>query len=155
MGWRSVAVPLLCLVTAGCTVSSVDLRDALDLNQASFRDKLASQQELIDEFAACTARPYDERLALPAPKAIEDAGQPSGGPMPPIHTLIERVKVGRPSHAASLQALEDMLADWNGTTYRRLNLHKLRKVVDVIRQWHLHVDFDEDALVDDASRFAQ
>ena len=51
MGWRSVAVPLLCLVTAGCTVSSVDLRDALDLNQASFRDKLASQQELIDEFS--------------------------------------------------------------------------------------------------------
>ena len=69
MGWRPVALPLLGLLTAGCAVSAVDLRDGLDLNQASFRDKLAAQQGLVDEFAACTAR-YDERVAIPATQPI-------------------------------------------------------------------------------------
>jgi hypothetical protein len=36
-----------------------------------------------------------------------------------------------------------------------MDLHKLRKVVDVIKQWHIHFDFDEDALAEDESRFAQ
>lgn len=155
MGWRLVAIPLLGLITAGCAVSSVDLRDALDLNQASFRDKLAAQQGLIDEFAACAARPYDERAAQPVAQPMQDAGQPSDGPMPAIHTLIAHLKLGRPSRAESLEILEDLLADWNATTYRRLDLYKLRKVVGVVKQWHLHVDFDEDALAEDVSRFAQ
>ena len=155
MGWRSVALPLLGLLTSGCAVSAVDLRDGLDLNQASFPDKLAAQQGLIDEFAACTARPYDERAAVPAKDSISDAGQTSDGPLQAIHALIARVKEGRPSHAESLQILEETLADWNSTTYRRLDLQKLRQVVTVIRQWHGHVDFDEDALADDGSRFAQ
>src|SRR6185312_7462838 len=96
MGWHSVVLPLVVLLAAGCAVSTAELRDSLDLNQASFQDKLAGRQVLIDEFA-----------------------------------------------------------DWTGTSYRRLDLHKLRKVVDVIRQWHGHVDFDEDALAEDGSRFAQ
>jgi hypothetical protein len=155
MGWRPVALPLLGLFTAACAVSSVDLRDGLELNQASFRDKLAAQQELIDEFAACTARPYDERMAVTAYQRMPDAERTSDGSPQAIHTLIVRVKEGRPSQAESLQILEDMLADWKGTTYRRLDLHKLRQVVGVIRQWHVHVDFDEDTLADDGSRFAQ
>jgi len=60
MGWRPVALPLVGLLAAGCAVSAVDLRDSLNLNQASFQDKLAAQQVLIDEFSACTACPYDE-----------------------------------------------------------------------------------------------
>ena len=38
---------------------------------------------------------------------------------------------------------------------RRLDLGKLRRVLDIIRQWHAHVDFDEDALAQNTSRFAQ
>jgi hypothetical protein len=155
MGWRPVALPLLGLLTAGCGVSAVDLRDGLDLNQGSFRDKLAAQQELFDEFAACTSRPYDERAPVTAGQSMPDSGQPSDGPLQAIHTLIARVKEGHPSHAESLQILEETLTDWKGTSYGRLDLHKLRKVVNVIRQWHMHVDFDEDVLADDESRFAQ
>src|SRR6478609_11259069 len=155
MGWRPVALPLVGLLAAGCAVSAVDLRDSLDLNQASFQDKLAAQQVLIDEFSACTARPYDERRAIPANQSTPHAGDKPDGPLQAIHTLIARVKEGRPSHAESLQILEETLADWKGTSYRRLDLHKLRKVVEVIKQWHVHVDFDEDALAEDGSRFAQ
>ena len=147
MGWRPVVLPLLGLglLAAGCAVSAVDLRDSLDLNQASFLDKLA-EQVLIDEFSACMARPYDERTTIPANQSTPDTGGKPDGPLQAIHTLIARVKEGHPSHAESLQILEETLADWKGTSYRRLDLHKLRKVVEVIKQWHVHVDFDEDAL---------
>ena len=155
MGWRPVSLPILVLLAAGCAVSAVDLRDSLDLNQASFRDKLSARQDLLDEFAVCTARPYDERAAVPAIESIPVAEAKPDDPLQAIHALIARVKEGRPSHAESLQVLEDMLTDWKGTSYRRLDLHKLRKVVDVIKQWHVHVDFDEDALADDGTRFAQ
>jgi hypothetical protein len=155
MGWHSVVLPLVVLLAAGCAVSTAELRDSLDLNQASFQDKLAGRQVLIDEFAACTARAYDEQATIPANQSTPDAGGKTDGPLQAIHTLIARVKEGHPSHAESLQILEETLADWKGTSYRRLDLHKLRKVVDVIRQWHGHVDFDEDALAEDGSRFAQ
>jgi hypothetical protein len=155
MGWRPVALYLLGLLASGCAASAVDLRDGLDLNQASFRDKLAAQQGLIDEFATCTARPYDERVAIPVIQPIAEADGNPDGPMQAVHTLIARVKEGHPSHAESLQMVEETLVDWKATTYSRLDLHKLRKVVEVIKQWHVHVDFDEDALADDGSRFAQ
>ena len=92
MGWRPVALPLVGLLAAGCAVSAVDLRDSLDLNQASFQDKLAAQQVLLDEFSACTARPYDERTAIPANQFTPDAGVKPDGPLQAIHTLIARVK---------------------------------------------------------------
>jgi hypothetical protein len=155
MGWRSLALSFIVLLAAGCAVSVVDLRDALDLNQSSFHDKLAAKQGLGDEFLTCTTRAYAERAALSAEKAIPDADGRPEGPVRAIHTLIIRVKEGRPSHAESPQIFEETLADWKRTSYRRLDLRKLRKVVDVIKQWHVHFDFDEDALTDDGSRFAQ
>ena len=155
MGWRPVTLPLIGLLAAGCAVSAVDLRDALDLNQASFRDKLAAKEELADEFAACTARPYDERAAIPDDPSLQETDAKPDGPIRAIHALITRVKEGRPSHAESLQIFEDLLSDWKGTSYGRLDLRKLRKVVEVIKQWHVHFDFDEDALAEDGSRFAQ
>ena len=155
MGWRPVALLLVSLLAHGCAASAVDVRDSLDLNQASLRDKLAGTQELADEFADCTSRPFDERAALPAGTSNADAEGTRDGPLQAIHTLIARVKEGRPSHAESLRVLEEMLADWKDTSYQRVDLHKLRKLVDVIKQWHVHVDFDEEALATDGSRFAQ
>jgi len=155
MGWRPVTLPLLGLLAAGCAVSTVDLHDALDLNQASFQDKLADKPGLADEFLSCTARAYDERTTLPAGQPAAEADGRPDGPVPAIHRLIARVKEGRPTHAESLHILEDTLADWRATSYRRLDLHKLRQVLDVIKQWHVHIDFDEEALADDGSRFAQ
>jgi hypothetical protein len=155
MGWRTVGLFLIGLLASGCSVSVVDLRDGLDINQATFHDKLAANQGLADEFLACTTRAYDERGAPSADRSVLDGNDGSPGPVRAIHALITRVKKGRPADAGSLQVLEDTLADWARTSYQRLDLHKLRKVVDVIKQWHIHFDFDEDTLAEDGTRFAQ
>src|SRR5262245_35504419 len=153
--WCSVALLFLSFLTTSCGVSVVTLRDNLDLNQASFHDKLAAKQGLADEFVTCTRQAYDERAgASPGTSASNDA-QRVEGHVNAIHALIKRAKEGHASHAESLQVIEDTLADWQGTSYRRLDLGKLRKVVDVIKQWHIHLDFDEDALAEDASQLAQ
>jgi hypothetical protein len=153
MGWRTVGFSLISLLASGCSVSVVDLHDNLNLNQATFRDKLAAKPGLADDFLACTTRAYDERGAFSAGPPDEDERSPT--PMRAIHALITRVKKERPADSDSLLVLEDTLADWAHTSYRRLDLHKLRKVVDVIKQWHIHLDFDEDALAEDETRFAQ
>ena len=155
MRWCSVALLFLGFLTTSCGVSVVTLRDNLDLNQASFHDKLAAKQGLADEFLTCTRQAYDERAgASPGTPASNDQNRLEGH-VNAIHALITRAKEGRPSHAESLQVIEDTLADWQSTSYRRLDLGKLRKIVDVIKQWHIHLDFDEDALAEDASRLAQ
>ena len=154
MGWRPIACILLGLLSAGCALS-VDLRGSLDLNKASFHNKLAATQGLADEFLACTAKAYDERTSVPAEADVPNTDGRHEGPVHAIHTMISRIRDGRPSHAESLQILEETLADWKRTSYQRLDLHKLRKIVDVIKQWHGHFDFDEDALAEDGSRFSQ
>ena len=42
MRWSSIALLFLGLLSTSCGVSVVNLRDNLDLNQASFHDKLAA-----------------------------------------------------------------------------------------------------------------
>ena len=153
MGWRPLAVSVIGFLAAGCAVSAVDLRDDLDLNQATFQEKLAAQHGLADAFLACTAQAYDERAALPADRPVAQANGHADAL--PIHSLIARIKEGRPAHAASLQVVEELLADWTSSGSRRLDLRKLRAIVDVIKQWQVHLDFDEDALEEDGSRFAQ
>jgi hypothetical protein len=155
MGWRATTVSLIILLASGCAGSVVDLRNTLDLNKATFHDKLAASQGLADEFLTCTARAYDERGAPGTERSQAEPDARGDGPMRAIHALITRVKEGRPAHAASLQVLEETLADLTASGYGRLDLRKLRTVVDVIRQWHVHFDFDEDALAEDGSRFAQ
>jgi hypothetical protein len=153
MGWRTVGFSLIGLLASGCSLSVVDLHDTLNVNQSTFHDKLAAKPGLPDQFLACTTRPYDERGASSVESPDKDDRSP--GPMRAIHALVSRVKKGRPADSDSLLVLEDTLAEWAGTSYRRLDLHKLRKVVDVITQWHVHLDFDEDALAEDGTRFAQ
>ena len=155
MGWRPLAVYVIAFLPAGCAVSAVDLRDNLDLNQATFQEKLAAHQGLGEAFLACTAQAYDERAALSGDRRVAEPNGRADGTLRPIHSLIARVKEGHPAHATSLQVLEDMLANWTGSGFRRLDLRELRAIVDVIKQWQVHLDFDEDALVEDGSRFAQ
>jgi hypothetical protein len=150
-----VALFYLSLLTAGCGASVLDLRDNLDLNQASFHDKLATKQALAEEFVACTRQAYDERTGTsPGAFSSDDQYRPADH-LSAIHALITRVKETRPSHADSLQIFEDALTDWESASHRRLDLTKLRKIIDVIRRWQVHLDFDEDALAGDVSRFGQ
>jgi hypothetical protein len=152
---RSIALSFIGLLTAGCGLSVLDLRDDLDFNQASFHDKLAAKQGLVKTFLACTKHAYDEGAGISSEQSSSEEEQRPDGHLSPIHALITRVKATRPLHADSLEILENALADWRSTSHRRLDLNKLRKVVDVIKQWYVHLDFDEDALAEDASRFAQ
>jgi hypothetical protein len=48
-----------------------------------------------------------------------------------------------------------MVSDFADPSRRRLDLDKLRLVIDGIRHWHAHLDLDEDTLSKDASRLAQ
>lgn len=152
---RAVALSFIGLLTAGCGLSVLDLRDNLDFNQASFHDKLAAKQGLVKTFLACTKHAYDEGAGISSEQSSSEEEQRPDGHLSAIRALITRVKATRPLHADSLEILEDALADWRSTSHRRLDLNKLRKVVDVIKQWYVHLDFDEDALAEDTSRFAQ
>lgn len=152
---RSVVLCFTALLTAGCGLSVIDLRGNLDFNQASFHDKLAAKEGLAKIFLACTKHDYDERAEVSSEQSSSEEEQRPDGHLSAIRALITRVKATHPLHADSLEILEDTLADWRSTSHRRLDLNKLRKVVDVIKQWHGHLDFDEDALAEDGSRFAQ
>src|SRR5689334_6111825 len=121
MGWHPAAVTVIALCAAGCAVSAVDLRDNLDLNQAAFHEKLATQHGLGEAFLSCTATAYDERVAPSADGSVAQATGHPEGPLRPIHSLIDRIKEGRPAHAASLQVLEETLADLTGSGSRRLD----------------------------------
>jgi hypothetical protein len=153
--WRSVALSFIDLLTAGCGLSVIDLRDNLDFNRASFHDKLAAKEGLAKTFLACTKHAYDERAEVSSEQSSSEEEQQPDGHLSAIRALITRVKTTRPLHADSLEIIEDALADWHSASHRGLDLNKLRKVVNVIKQWYVHLDFDEDALAEDASRFAQ
>lgn len=153
------------LLTAGCGVSLLDLRDQLDLHRVSFHDKLMAKDALTKEFLACTRQAHDEpktdpgvaepRGAPPLGTLSADEGRWSDLVFRPIRTLVEQLKAHRPTQADSLLALQELFADDAFLRDRRLDLRKLRRVIDIVRQWHAHVDFDEDALAQDPSRFAR
>ncbi|HXH85194.1 MAG TPA: hypothetical protein VNI35_00120, partial [Nitrospira sp.] len=156
---------ITCLFTAGCGIQTLSLHEPVDLFRASFREKLGAQSAFAKDFLACTMQAYDERTAL-APET-ERAGssssvassaddvKPDSSAVSPIRALIERVKAKRQIQADSLLVLEDLVQDWKDESHQRLDLNKLNKVVDMIQQWQDHLDFDEDDLAQDSSRFAQ
>ncbi len=156
LGLRSIsaAFAVAFFITAGCGLPALDLRDQLDLHRGSFHDKLIAKEALAKAFLACARQAHDEPKTAPDTLSMDER-QSSGFVYRPIRTLIERVQAHRPNEADSLLALQELFADGEFLRHRRLDLGKLRRVVDVIRQWHVHVDFDEDALAQNTSRFAQ
>lgn len=162
---RSVLViTFFAVATTGCGLPSLQLRTNFDLHKASFHDKLAADRTLAKEFLACTTQAYDERsntqnMNRPTSEAPQTSPLNLTGHehdhLAPIQAVIERVKERRREHADSLGALEDLVRDWKHDAHGTLDLNKLHKLVDVIKQWHIHLDFDEDALAGDSSRFSQ
>lgn len=161
----SPILTITCLFATGCGIPTLNLHEPLDLYRASFREKLGAKPAVVKDFLACTRQAYDERRGL-APgtdaaglsfftTASADDKKPGSGDASPIRALIERVRSKRQPQADSLLVLEDLVQDWTGESRRRLDLNKLKKVVDVIQQWHGHLDFDEDDLAEDSSRFAR
>jgi hypothetical protein len=154
------AVSLLAL--AGCSTSQLDLRDELDLHRSSFREKVAAQETLAQRFLACTRQSHGSHVdpgaqSEPAahPTSLPRSEGPEGSITSPVGALIQRIRERRPQQTDSLLALQQLVFDLEETPQRHLDLGGLRKVVNMIGQWHGHVDFDEDDLAKDSSRFAR
>ena len=119
---RTLSVLCACVLTAGCGLPVVDLRDDADLHRASFQDKLAARGTLTKEFLACTKRPYDERKpisrsidspgSLSPERPLTDEGKSSDGYLSLIHALIQDVRDVRQPHGESLLVLEDLIGEW-------------------------------------------
>jgi hypothetical protein len=150
------------LALAGCSASKLNLRDEFDLYRSSFREKVASQEAVAQRFLACTGHSHGGHVdpgaqSKPAAHAtpLTTPEGPEGSITSPVGALIKRIRERRPQQTDSLLTLQQVVVDLEQTPQRHLDLDGLRKVVNMIGQWHGHVDFDEDELAEDSSRFAR
>ena len=162
---HTLSVLCACVLTAGCGLPVLDLRDAADLHRASFRDKLAAGGSPMQEFLACTGRPQGEWG--PMPRSIDSPGGLSSesplkgdrsrndGYLAPVHALIQQVQDLRQPHGESLLVLEDLVGEWMSEPRQRLDLGRLKNAIDVMRRWHARFSLDEETLSRDSSRFAR
>jgi hypothetical protein len=149
------------LVQAGCSSSVLQLRDQPNLHHGEFRQKLADNKELATKFLACTRQAHDEPLnerrdagASPEPLSLQTPeGQATS--VNPLASVIDTIRLRHPDKRASLSILADVLNDVVNDGTARVDLDKLRQVIEVARQWHGYLGLDEDRLEQDASRFAQ
>lgn len=156
-----VALLTLPLLTA-CTSSLIDLREDLDIHRSSFEEKLAGDAVKIGRFRSCTQQAHDgSSLPLsmatdPSPTHTTVSPGPIGGRLrAPVQALVERIHDRAGHDAASLRVLADLAEEFAEPAHRRVDLNKLRLVTDAIRHFHTHLDFDEEALAQDASLFAR
>ena len=162
---RTLSAMCVYILTAGCGLPVLDLRDDADLHRASFHDKLTARGTFTQEFVACTRRPYDERgpttRSIDSPGGFSSEGpltdeqRSNDGYLVPIHALIDRLRESRQAQADSLSVLEDLVGEWISEPRQRLDLGKVKNVVDVIQRWYVHFNFDEDELSRDSSHFAR
>ena len=147
------------LETSGCSLPSVDLHETVDVYKLSIREKLAAEGQIADRFLACAKTPYDERgtdtEGTVTPTSNKAVSHGNGDLLSPVRALVTNIKKNHRSQGESLAVLDDVLRDWTAQSRERIDLVKLQQVVDVVRQWHGHLDFDEDEIARDTSRFAQ
>ena len=149
------------LLQAACSSSVLQLRDQLDLHRGTFRQKLAGKKVLTAKFLACTGQVHDElpgdrRNTGTSPQALAQLipeGQAAS--VRPLAAVIEKIRLRHQDKGASLSILAQVLEDVTNDTNARIDLDKLKRVIDVARQWHGHLGMDEDELEQDASRFAK
>ncbi len=152
---------VLLLMQAGCSASVLQLRDQLDLHRGGFRQKLADKKELAEKFLACTRQAHDEplgerrdgRTSLDPlfPQSLE--GQATS--VRPLTAVIDKILRRHHDQGASLSILAHVLDDATNDANARIDVEKLKQVIEVARQWHGHLDLDEDQLGQDSSLFAR
>jgi hypothetical protein len=149
------------LVQAGCSSSVLQLRNQLDFHRGEFRQKLADKKELGIKFLACTRQAHDEPLnerrdpsVSPDPLSLQSPeGQATS--VRPLAAVIEKILLRHYDKGTSLAILAHVLDDVANDANARIDVDKLKQVVEVARQWHGHLDLDEDQLGQDSSRFAR
>lgn len=134
-----LAAAMTVVLLAGCMPTLADLKNELDLHRSSFSEKVITDRALSQKFLACVARSRGDRT----------------GPAGPVGTLIRRIKERLPRQDDSLLALQEMFSGLAEPSRRRLNLATLSSVATAIRQWNGRMDFDEEHLAQDASRFVR
>ena len=161
--WSNAVCALLALllVQTGCSSSVLQLRDQLDLHFGGYRQKLDDKKELVTKFLACARQAHDE------PVGERREGSPSlesrslqtqeGHAMSvrPLTSLIDRIRWRHQGKDTSLSILVDVLDDVANDANARIDVDKLKQVIEVARQWHGHLGLDEDQLEQDSSRFAR
>jgi hypothetical protein len=157
---RTLFTTLSVLVLASCSPSTLDLRDDIELYRSSFREKLRTKDNLAQQFLASTRQPYSGHVAdapssdtSPHPASASVPGA-SEGSITPLRALIQHIRERQAQQTDSLLALQEVVFDMEEEPQRRIDLDQLHKIVRVIPPWHGHVNFDEDILAQDSSRFA-
>jgi len=155
------ALLVIFLVQAGCSSSVLQLRDQPNLHHREFRQKLADNKALATKFLACTRQAHDEplntrRAAGRSPESLSlqtPEGQATS--IDPLASVIDAIRLRHLEKRASLSILSDVLNDVVNDGTARVDLDKLRQVIEVARQWHGYLGLDEDRPEQDSSRFAQ
>jgi hypothetical protein len=161
--WPNAVFALLALLLmqTGCSSSVLQLRDQLDLHRGEFRQKLVDKKELAAKFLACTRQAYDEPLGARHDGATSldplflQSPEGQATSVRPLTAVINRVIRRHHDKGASLSILAHVLDDVANDASARIDLDKLKQVIDVARQWHGHLGLDEDQLEQDSSRFAR
>jgi len=156
-----IALLVLFLVQAGCSGPVLQLRDQLDLHRGDFRQKLGDNKELVTKFLVCTKQAHDEPLnerrdtsASPDPLSLQtQEGQAMS--VHPLSAIIETNRRRYHDKGASLSIVAHVLDDMANDATARIDLGKLRQVIETASQWHGHFGLDEDQLEQDSSRFAR
>jgi hypothetical protein len=157
----SFALLVILLVQAGCSSSVLQLRDQPDLQHGKFRQKLADKKELAAKFLACTKQAHDEPLnerrdAGTSPESLSlQTLEGQATSIRPLEAVIKTIRRRHPDKGASLSILTDVLNDMANDGTARVDLDKLRRVIEMARQWHGYLGLDEDQLEQDSSRFAR
>jgi hypothetical protein len=155
------ALLVLLLVQTGCSSSALQLRDQLDLHFGGYRQKLDDKRELVAKFLACARQAHDEPVDLPregGPSLESQSLQTQDGhamSVRPLTTLIDRIRWRHQGKDTSLSILADVLDDVANDANARIDVDKLKQVVEVAREWQGHLGLDEDQLEQDSSRFAR
>jgi len=152
---------VLLLVQAGCSSSALQLRDQLDLHRGEFRQKLDDKKELVTKFLACTRQAHDEPLnerrdpsASPDPLSLQSPeGQATS--VRPLTAVIEDILLRHHDKGTSLAILAHVLDDMANDANARIDVDKLKKVVEVAGRWNENLGLDEDQLEEDSSRFTR
>jgi hypothetical protein len=157
--WSNAVCALLVilLVQAGCSSSVLQLRDQPDLHHGDFRQKLGGKKELVTKFLACTKQAHDEPLnehrdagTAPEPLSLQTSEKQAMS-VRPLAAVIETIRRRHPDKGASLSILADVANDATS----RIDLGKLKQVIEAAGQWDGHLGLDEDQLDQDSSRFAR
>lgn len=156
-----LALLAILLLQAGCSSSVLQLRDQLDLHRGEFRQKLADKKDLATKFLACTRQAHDEPpgerrdgATSPEPPSLQ-APDGQATSVRPLTAVIDKIRRRHQDKGASLSILAHVLDDLDNDANARIDVDKLKQVIEVARQWHGHLGLDEDQLAQDSSRFAR